>query len=203
MVYSEIPFCRLKHPMQITGGKGRGLRIDAPPGQQTRPTTDRVRESLFGILRDIIPEAKVLDLFAGSGSLGLEAASRGAQSVCWVEKHPPAAKLIQSNFDRLAPAGVHAEGQIRIKDVLLWLKHPDSEPVDLIFADPPYKMMESSGTLSAFLNQISQSGILTTDGLLILELSRRSAVDLPENWSMLRRQAYGGTAVYFLERSEV
>lgn len=187
--------------MHITGGQAKGLRIDAPPGNQTRPTSDRVRESVFGILRDLLPGAEVLDLFAGSGALGLEAASRGARRVTWIEKHPAACRLITANAARLPPAGVTVETAVRTSEVLSWLRHPDCGSVDLIFADPPYDMMREPSGLALFLDRVHQSGLLREDGLLILEVGKRTRPELSGNWSLLRHETYGTTKVLFLDLS--
>jgi len=185
--------------MHITGGQARGLRIQAPPGERTRPTTDRVRESLFSILRDLIPGASVLDLFAGSGSLGLEAASRGAASVTWVEQHAKTCDLIRENASRLPPAGVRTETLVLCADVQRWLARAHTAPVDLLFADPPYQLFRDPAALPHFLNTLQTSGLLTPDSLLVLELSGRIRPELPPGWSRLRRQDYGTTSILLLE----
>lgn len=185
--------------MHITGGQARGLRIETPPGTKTRPTTDRVRESLFGILRELIPGSKVLDLYAGSGALGLEAASRGASHVTWVEKHTPTAQIIAQNLKRLTPAGVTVNGTVHTYDVATWLQHSASSAMDLIFADPPYEQMMETDAVITFLRRIQASRILSGDGILVLELSSRSRPELPPEWSLLRRETYGSTAILFLD----
>lgn len=185
--------------MKITGGQARGLHIETPPGQHTRPTTDRVRESLFAILRDLIPGARVLDLFAGSGALGLEAASRGAASVTWVESHFPTAEIIRRNLNRLAPARVSVEGHVASRDVTTWLRTAPPASADLIFADPPYDLLADAPALTAFLQSIEQAAVLDPNGILLLELRARSTPELPPAWTLLRRETYGGTAVLFLD----
>lgn len=188
--------------MHITGGQARGLRIETPPGTKTRPTTDRVRESLFAILRDILPGAEVLDLYSGSGALGLEAASRGAAKVRWVEKHAPTAGMISRNFNRLAPAGVQTEGEVHIREVSTWLRGHSGPPADLIFADPPYDLFEDPQALVCFFQSIQQYEILAKEGLLLLEMRARMRPELPKAWNLLRKEVYGGTAVLFLDYSE-
>lgn len=188
--------------MNITGGQARGLRIDTPPGTKTRPTTDRVRESLFAILRDLVPGSQVIDLYAGSGSLGLEAASRGADQVTWVEKHPPTAAIISQNFARLAPAGVQAAGSVHTQDVLSWLRGPGLRSADLVFADPPYDRMRDNDELRLLLCGVAQSRILKEDGVLVLEIGSRTRPVLPEPWGLLRKEVYGSTEILFLDYSE-
>ncbi|MCC5843108.1 MAG: 16S rRNA (guanine(966)-N(2))-methyltransferase RsmD [Verrucomicrobia bacterium] len=188
--------------MHITGGQARGLRIETPPGNITRPTTDRVRESVFAILRDLIPDAQVIDLYAGSGSLGLEAASRGAEHVTWVEKHPATAALISQNFARLAPAGVTTRGAVKTQEVLSFLRGSGPESADLVFADPPYDKMRKNEELQELLRTMEQSRILKEDGILILEVGGRTRPVLPNPWNLMRKEEYGSTAILFLDYSE-
>ncbi|MCC5850333.1 MAG: 16S rRNA (guanine(966)-N(2))-methyltransferase RsmD [Verrucomicrobia bacterium] len=185
--------------MKITGGIAGGLRIDAPPGDRTRPTTDRVRESVFSILRDLLPGAVVLDLFAGSGSLGLEAASRGAAEVLWVEKHPATCEMIRNNAARLLPAGVSAKTRVDCAEVSAWLRRGGHPTADLIFADPPYADFRNPTAFSSFLQAVRDAGILSEVGLLALEMSTRLHPELPEGWEMLRRETYGTSSVWMLE----
>lgn len=188
--------------MQITGGLARGLRIEAPPGNKTRPTSNRVRESLFAILRDLIPGSRVIDLFAGSGSLGLEAASRGAERVFWVEKHPAASALIKQNFARLAPAGVKTEGWVFAQEVHSWLRAPGVDAADLVFADPPYDQMRDTEGLQLLLGRVMQSRILKPEGIMVLEVGKRTPAELPSPWSLLRREEYGSSELLFLDYSD-
>ncbi len=187
--------------MKITGGIAGGLRIDAPPGERTRPTTDRVRESVFSILRDLLPGATVLDLYAGSGSLGLEAASRGSAEVCWVEKHPATCEMIRNNVARLAPAGVTARTRVDCAEVSAWLRRGGHASADLVFADPPYADFREPTAFASFLQAVHKAGILSEDGLLVLEMSTRLHPELPEGWARLRRETYGTTSVWMLERT--
>lgn len=188
--------------MHITGGQARGLRIQAPPGKQTRPTTDRVRESLFAILKDLVPGAHVVDLYAGSGSLGLEAASRGAASVTWVEQHAKTCALLKENASRLAPAGVKCPAQVVCAEVGRWLARPHEQSADLIFADPPYALFQDGDSCTDFLRKLQSSRLLSADSLVVIELSGRIRPMLPPAWSELRRQDYGTTSMLLLELKE-
>ena len=187
--------------MNITGGQARRLRIDVPPGQLVRPSTDRMRESLFAILRDLLPGARVLDLFAGSGSLGLESASRGAAEVVWVEKHPPTAAYIERNLARLAPAGVTATLRVQVSPVHAWLARYRGEAFDLILADPPYQHFAEPVNFHEFLASVAASAAWSADSLLVVECERRNAQAAPEGWSLLRREDYGASALLFLENA--
>jgi 16S rRNA (guanine966-N2)-methyltransferase len=122
--------------MRIVAGSRKGARIYAPRGRDTRPTSDRVREAVFAILGSV-EGAKVLDLFAGSGALGLEALSRGAATATFVETDPAAVKAIERNLEKLA-----FEGRIVRSDAPRYLGRTD-ERYDVVFVDPPYEMVES------------------------------------------------------------
>ena len=153
--------------MRIIAGAWRGRTIEAPPGQATRPTADRVRETLFSMLAGRLgsfESLRVADLFAGSGALGLEALSRGAASATFVENDTKAAAIINRNASRLG-AGVQV-----ISGSALAL--PRSEPFDLIFADPPY----AAGVGSAVVEAVMKAGWLSRGGWLSVETSRNDPV---------------------------
>ncbi|HEY6828212.1 MAG TPA: 16S rRNA (guanine(966)-N(2))-methyltransferase RsmD [Gemmatimonadaceae bacterium] len=123
--------------MRIIAGKWRGRRIDAPADDRVRPTGDRVREAWMSIVNAWLPGARVLDLFAGSGALGLEALSRGAESIDFVEIAPKSLAAISANADRLG-----AGGQITVHraDALRFIERLEPHAYDVAFADPPYGM---------------------------------------------------------------
>ena len=153
--------------MRIIAGKWRGRAIDAPPGLATRPTADRVRETLFSMLASRLgsfEDLRVADLFAGSGALGLEALSRGAASATFVESDANAAATIRRNAEKLeAPIQLIAGSALAL---------PKSEPFDLIFADPPY----SAGSGSAVVASILNGSWLAPGGWMSVETSRDDAV---------------------------
>jgi 16S rRNA (guanine966-N2)-methyltransferase len=156
--------------VRIIAGEWRRRVIEAPPGQTTRPTADRVRETLFSILTSRLgsfEDLRVADLFAGSGALGFEALSRGASSATFVEKDAKAAAAIGRNADRLGAAG-----RIRIlRSSALAL--PRSDPFDLILADPPYA--PESGTAAA--KAVADAEWLRSGGWMSVEASRGDTVD--------------------------
>ena len=121
--------------MRIIAGRAGGITIKAPPAD-TRPTSDRVREALFSMLGELVPGARVLDLFAGSGALGLEALSRGAREVCFVERHAAACAVIENNVRRAKLDGARVM-QSEVAAALRRLAESGAQ-FDLIFADPPY-----------------------------------------------------------------
>jgi 16S rRNA (guanine966-N2)-methyltransferase len=156
--------------MRIIAGAWRGRPIDAPPGQATRPTADRVRETLFSMLASRLgsfDELRVADLFAGSGALGLEALSRGAASATFVENDSNAAKAIKRNAEAL-----RTSDRVQILGGSA-LALPRSEPFDLILADPPY----SPGSGSAVVRAVLDADWLASGGWLSVEIARRDSVD--------------------------
>ncbi|MBW0006337.1 MAG: 16S rRNA (guanine(966)-N(2))-methyltransferase RsmD [Sphingomonas sp.] len=154
--------------MRIIAGKWRGRPLEAPPGQGTRPTADRVRETLFSMLASRLGsfhDLRVADLFAGSGALGLEALSRGAASATFVENDSKAAAIIRRNADRLeAPIHLLTGSALAL---------PGSDPFDLIFADPPY----SPGSGTAVVDAVTQAGWLASGGWMSVETSREDEID--------------------------
>ena len=156
--------------MRIIAGTWRGRSIEAPLSLRTRPTADRVRETLFSMLTSRIgsfEELKVADLFAGSGALGLEALSRGAASATFVESDAGAGASIRRNAEKLG-----ASGQVRIIAASA-LKLPRSDPFDLILADPPY----AEGSGSAIVRSVLSAGWLASGGWLGIETGRTDLVD--------------------------
>jgi len=154
--------------VRIIAGKWRGRTIEAPPGQATRPTADRVRETLFSMLASRLgsfEDLRVADLFAGSGALGLEALSRGATHATFVESDAKAAAVIRRNGEKLG-ASVQVLGSSA-------LTLPRSQPFDLVFADPPY----GQGAGSAIVSSVEQAGWLAAGGWMSVETSRADEVD--------------------------
>lgn len=163
---------------------------------KTRPTGDRVREALFSILGDMIEGARVLDLFAGTGALGLEAVSRGAERAVLVEKDPAAAAVIREN---IAALGARPAAELIADD---WIAALESlagrgDPFDLVLADPPYLDRAGENILAG----IGRSGILTQDGLAVLEHPVEAEGSVPiEGWRLLVRKKYGRTILSFYSR---
>jgi 16S rRNA (guanine966-N2)-methyltransferase len=155
--------------VRIIAGEWRGRTIEAPPGIATRPTGDRVRETLFSMLASRLgsfEQLRVADLFAGSGALGLEALSRGASSATFVEEHAAALATIRRNATALG-----AGERVRVLAGSA-LSLPRSEPFDLIFADPPY----AKGSGSAVVDAVANAGWLSSGGWMAVETSRGEAV---------------------------
>ncbi len=167
--------------VRIVAGQWRGSRISLPPGLAARPTPDRVRETLFNWLAPIIAGARCLDLFAGTGVLGLEALSRGAASACFVDHDATAIGLIDEQLKRFALRD--GAGQLVLGDVRRFLRG-EAKPHDVVFLDPPYAD-NSLGDLCKLLER----GWLSPAARVYLELSRSDPLpSLPENWQLLREK---------------
>jgi 16S rRNA (guanine966-N2)-methyltransferase len=179
---------------RIISGKVGGLRLQTPPGSGTRPTSDRVREALFSRLEhlDVLAGAAVLDLYAGSGALGLEAASRGATSVLLVESDRAAAAVARKNA---ALTGI-PDITVRAATVERILATAPLSPVDLVFIDPPYDIGEEvlEGVLTALVHQ----HWLSADALVVVERSSRSPEPRwPDGLEPEGERRYGETKVWF------
>jgi len=181
---------------RIVAGWAGSLQLAVPP-DGTRPTSDRTREALFSMLesRDAIAGAAVLDLYAGSGALGLEAMSRGAASVVLVERAPRAVRVIRDNIARLRKAAPHpVEMQAVQQAVGGFLAHA-SGGVGLVFLDPPYDLPD--GEIEADLAALAP--LLAPEAVVLVERSSRSpAPTLPPSLVLERTRAYGDTAVHVI-----
>lgn len=166
------------------------------PKDGLRPTMERAREAVFSSLAARVPGANVLDLFAGSGSLGLEAWSRGAARVTAVESASKHWKTLRENFQTLEGDPDLGAWEAVQADVYDYLKHCRSR-FDLIFADPPYEEADLPKLLAL------AGPVLAPGGLLIFEMRAYGAVAVSEPWSLLKERKYGGTRMLFLEYTEV
>ena len=172
------------HPqMRIVAGTLGGRRLKAPAGRATRPTSDRVREALFSILGDL-DGARVLDLFAGSGALGIEALSRGASAAVFVDTDPKALTAIKANLQALdITAKVHR------RDAIAYLNNAGEAPFDLVFLDPPYSSAsEMAGPLSERL-----PSVLSEDARIVSESDKRHPLIL--TLPLLDERVYGDTRI--------
>lgn len=136
--------------MRIIAGRWRGHAIKAPPDSRTRPTTDRVREAWFSMMQPVLPDARVLDLFAGSGSLGLEALSRGARFATFVERGGRAVKTLQANIRKL---GAEVETTVVKADALAFIRSVERGDHDIVLADPPYGQGFAAALADRFLER--------------------------------------------------
>jgi len=184
--------------MRIIGGSLRGRRIEAPEGRDTRPMLDRVREAMFSTLAPWLAGARVLDLFAGTGSLGLEALSRGAEHVRFVERGPGAAALLRGNVEEL---GFEERVLVLEHDALdpaIW----GDTPVDIAFLDPRYPMLRDLGRRGGLLRRVEElvRERLAPEGVAMLHAPRRELRDrdLPSNLARTVR-IYGTNALWYLQ----
>jgi 16S rRNA (guanine966-N2)-methyltransferase len=172
--------------MRVIAGQWRGRPLKAPPGAGTRPTSDRVREALFSILAARIPDADVLDLFAGSGALGIEALSRGAQTATFVDDAAAAVRAIEANL-----AALGAAATVRRADALRFLTtaRRGAAQYDLVFLDPPYRDAER---LAPALSE-ALPAVLAPGAVAVAESDRRAplALDLP----LKDERRYGDTLI--------
>ena len=186
---------------RIISGAAGGLRLRTPPGIATRPTSDRVREALFSRLNheDRLAGARVLDLYAGSGALGLEAASRGAGHVLLVESDRATAEVIRANAALLARAGVSAPLQVRAARVERVLATAAPQPYDVVLADPPYPTSED--TVAQVLAALVTNDWLSEGALVVVERSTRSPQPRwPDGLGQVDSRRYGETTIWFATR---
>jgi 16S rRNA (guanine966-N2)-methyltransferase len=172
--------------MRVVAGVAKGRRLEAPDGADTRPTSDRVREAIFNSLAsmDALDDAKVLDLFAGSGALGIEALSRYAAHCTFVERARPALDAIRTNLD---VTGLSDRADVVVADAMNFLTQGKAANFDLVLADPPYDFTEWEDLLSGI-----------TTALVVAESNRPVAA--PDGWEAVKEKRYGKTWVTFLER---
>lgn len=189
--------------MRITGGQHRGRRLKAPKSG-LRPTQDLVREAVFNMLMTRIPDARFLDLYAGSGAIGLEALSRGAADITWVERDRRTLTIIRANVANLAPAAT-AQTHIVADDALRFLRRTAGRtPCDIIYADPPYTdaRRNEPDLLPTLLPLIHTGNLLAREGVCVYESAggRRATRDeaLPEGWKILSDREYGRTRIRLL-----
>ena len=182
--------------MRIVAGRFKGRALVAPSGMATRPTSDRLRETLFNVLahayEDPITDARVLDLFAGSGALGLEALSRGASFTQFVEEAASARAAIKENIDMLGVAGIT---KVYRRDATHLGPLPPDEKFSLVFCDPPY----GKGLAARALQSALKGGWLAPRALIIVEEKAGASDILPEGVSLIETRDYGETVLSFAE----
>lgn len=174
--------------LRIIGGQWRGRKLRFPDGEGLRPTTDRVRETLFNWLQPVIAGARCLDLFSGSGALGLEALSRGASQVVFLERNPRAVKALKENLALLQATNA----EVHQADALAWL-HGRAEPFDVIFLDPPFRQ----NLLAPALKLLAEGGWVAAGARIYMELeSEQGEPTLPPGWELLRSKQAGQVAYH-------
>ena len=181
--------------MRVISGKLRGKRLFSVKGLSLRPTSDRVREAIFDILQGQIAERKVLDLFAGTGALGIEALSRGASSAVFVENSPKSLSALQRN---LAECRLQEFSSILNKEVMDGIRFLEGQGsiFDLIFLDPPY----GKGLTRKTLEALAQSPVVTPETQMVAEHSPDENLDKMPYLEMTDQRKYGGTGVSFFRQ---
>lgn len=189
MIVTGVPGCQ-EQAVRIIAGKAGRLAIKVP-GAVARPTTDFVRQALFSILSARVEGARVLDLFAGSGAIGLEALSRGAASCTFVDNHRQAVTVAGENLAKAKLEG----GRVVRSEAIPFLRH-DTATYDLIFADPPYAKAYGDHD---HVRELLESGLiqprLAPDGWFVAEISASQRSPVAEGWTLADRREYGGCAI--------
>jgi 16S rRNA (guanine966-N2)-methyltransferase len=179
--------------LRIIGGMWRGRKLRFPPQEEIRPTPDRVRETLFNWLAPRVVGARCLDLFAGSGALGLEALSRGAAHVTFVERDPVAAKELRVRLSEWGATGAVVE----LGDALAYLSGP-AEPFDIVFLDPPF----ATGPLVEAARLLEEHHWLAADAAIYVETDARAGLPpLPPTWAVTRARQAGAVGYHLLKRN--
>ena len=184
--------------LRVISGKARGLKLNTPKNQDVRPTTDRVKESLFNIINFDIMDSNVLDLFAGTGSLGIECLSRGANKCVFVDKSKESMAIVKSNIKKARVENESITMNIDFKSAILSLGNK-GEKFNIIFMDPPYykNMFEDA------LSMVDQNNLLEEDGVIVVEHDTKDS--FPENIGRLyksRDKKYGKTTLTFYKMEE-
>ena len=180
--------------LRIIAGEAKGKKLRTLKGRQTRPTSDRVREALFSSLGDAVRDANVLDLYAGSGALGIEALSRGAARATFVESSKEATEVIRRN---LSDTRVGGDSEVVNTTVEQFFDDPSVLAFDLVFLDPPYVMGLPEDPLRLLL-----SGYLSDDALVVVEVSSRIDAQAPAGYHIVSEKRYGDTTLVFMKPME-
>ncbi|OUQ58866.1 16S rRNA (guanine(966)-N(2))-methyltransferase RsmD [Tyzzerella sp. An114] len=179
--------------MRVISGMARGHKLLAPEGMDTRPTTDRIKETLFNIIAPDLPQSRFLDLFSGSGAIGIEALSRGAQKAVFVDESSKCREIIEHNLKHtklIDNADLYCMDAVSAINML----GTKGEKFDIIFLDPPYNM----GFYEPVIIAIKNSGILDKEGYIIAERSPKVSIHEIEGITILREKEYKTTVMTFM-----
>jgi 16S rRNA (guanine966-N2)-methyltransferase len=187
--------------LRIIGGQWRGRKLAIADVDGLRPTGDRIRETLFNWLQGDIVERHCLDLFAGSGALGLECLSRGAANVLLLEKHPTAAKQLRQHCERLETSN----GKVVECDVLKWIASASKAsgepitPVDVAFIDPPF----AANLWAAVIDSLESSDILSPTAIIYIESPKEQVINTPPHWEMTKEKRTGQICYRLFQRHQI
>lgn len=185
--------------MRVTGGELRGRILKVPSAGTVRPTQDAVREALFSMLMAEVPGARFLDLFAGSGAVGIEAWSRGAAEVTWVESHAGVARVLTANVETLCGGA----GRVIREDVLRWIARarPGDAPYGVIYADPPYGDDGHADPIEEVMAALATSPLAAEGTIFVAE--QRAGLPMPKaaGWARFKDRRYGHTRLALFVRN--
>lgn len=184
--------------MRIAGGQYRGQSLKVPKTGDIRPTQESVREALFSILMGTVPGSRFLDLFSGSGAMGIEAISRGAAHATLVESNPRHLAVIKANIATILGENAGKASAVRA-DAYSWLDGFAGAPYDIAFADPPYALGEERG-YGKVLAALSLRNAVVPGGFFVAEMASRQLAVAPEGWEVFRDRRYGKTRLVVWRR---
>jgi len=182
--------------LRVIAGIAKGRKLQAPPGIKTRPITDMIKEALFNILQPRILNSSFLDLYAGSGSVGIEALSRGAANAVFVDNDAQAVKIIRQNLDHCK-----LQGEVYHSDIFDFLRRMvrQKRSFDIIFADPPFTQ---ENLFKKTINALDSAELISPQGVVIIRVPRNTELSSQLNQiEMVRKNLYGESALYFYHRS--
>ena len=185
--------------MRIISGEARGRTLFAPSGDQTRPTSDKIRGSLFNILNGCIEDAQVLDLFGGTGALALEALSRGAAFAVISDSSRQAIECIRRNAQNVLKDELAQRALILKADYRTAISSAGGRRFDLVFLDPPYRMLDAYADA---IDRLESAGALGEDVVIVAERKGSVQVNYPDTFEIYDTRAYGETSIDFLRRIE-
>ena len=193
--------------MRLTGGESAGRTLKVPKSDAIRPTQDRVREALFNILQAEVPGCDFLDLFAGTGAVGLEALSRGAKSATFVESNRRHLAVLRENLEAVAGGGrgsnrarAASTTAVAAADAYRWLATYAGPGFSIGFADPPYALGEEKGYASV-LATLAARGVIRPGGLFVAEMTAVQKAEETPGWELLRDRTYGKTRICIWRRT--
>ena len=183
--------------MRIISGEARGRTLFAPPGDQTRPTSDKIRGSLFNILNGCVEDAQVLDLFGGTGALSLEALSRGAAHAVIADTSRQAIEVIRRNAQNVLKDELEDRALILKTDYRSAISASAGRQFDLVFLDPPYRMVDAYADA---ISRLDQAGALAQDAVIVAERRHDAVIAVPQGFEIYDTRSYGETSIDFVRR---
>lgn len=183
--------------MRIISGEARGRTLFAPSGDQTRPTSDKIRGSLFNILNGRIADAEVLDLFGGTGALALEALSRGAKRALIADVNRSAVEVIRRNAQNVLKDTLDGRAQIVKQDYRSVISALQGRRFDLVFLDPPYRLLDAYPDA---IERLQKADALSEDAVIVCERRFNAVISVPEGFEIFDTRSYGETSIDFVRR---